>query len=148
LRNCSKHFMAPEISLPLSQQPSTPYQTPDKSSYTTPSYFSKINLNIIHPPTSYSSDLSLSFWLPTNHLNSFLFSRLCDPFPAHFITLCVIILVIPGEEHKVGCPFLCSFTNAVISLLLGPNLLLCIFFSDNLNLYFSVALSSRTNYTD
>jgi hypothetical protein len=31
---------------------------------TTPSYFSKIHFNIIHPPTSKSSYWYLSFWLP------------------------------------------------------------------------------------
>jgi hypothetical protein len=59
----SQHFLEPEGSLPCSQGPSTgPYPKPDESS----AYhhnLSKIHFNIIHPPTSWSSYWSFSFWL-------------------------------------------------------------------------------------
>jgi hypothetical protein len=51
----SQHFMETEGSLPCSQEPSTgPYPAAEQSSpvHTTPSYLSKIHLNIILPPTS------------------------------------------------------------------------------------------------
>jgi hypothetical protein len=59
----SQHFMEPEGSLPYSQQSSTgPYPEPDQSSPYHPYRF-KIRFNIILPPKSIPSQLSLSFWL-------------------------------------------------------------------------------------
>jgi hypothetical protein len=49
--------------------------------HTIPSRFSKINYNIVHPPTSWSSQWSLSFWLPgwrPSHTNLLIFSSLID----------------------------------------------------------------------
>jgi hypothetical protein len=42
-----------------------PYPEPDRSDpiHTIPSYLSKINFNIVHPLTSWSSQWSLSFWI-------------------------------------------------------------------------------------
>jgi hypothetical protein len=57
-----------------------------KSVQTTPSYFSNIHFNIIHPPTSWSSWWSLSFWL--SHQYSICIPLLphscylhCPPYP-------------------------------------------------------------------
>jgi hypothetical protein len=48
--------MEPESSLPYSLQRSTgPYPESDQSSQYHPSYLYKIRLNIIYPPTSWSS---------------------------------------------------------------------------------------------
>jgi hypothetical protein len=50
--------MEPERSLPCSQEPSTgSYPESDQSNpyHTILSYASKINSNIVHPPTSWSS---------------------------------------------------------------------------------------------
>jgi hypothetical protein len=47
--------MEPEGSLSWSQEPFTgPYPEPDHPVHTTSSYLSKIDFNIIHPPTSWS----------------------------------------------------------------------------------------------
>jgi hypothetical protein len=56
--------MDPESSLPCLQQSSADlYPDPDESSPYTPSYFSKIRLNIILPTTSTSSCWTIYFWL-------------------------------------------------------------------------------------
>jgi hypothetical protein len=58
----SQHFMEPEGSIPCSQKPSTG-PCPINPAHTIPSYLSKIHFNIVHVPTSWSSQWSLSFWL-------------------------------------------------------------------------------------
>jgi hypothetical protein len=58
----SQHFTEPEGSLPCSQEPSTsPYSEPDQFNPYHP-IPSKIHFNIVHPPTSWSSQWSLSLW--------------------------------------------------------------------------------------
>jgi hypothetical protein len=53
-----QHFMEPEGSLSCSQEPSTgPYPEPDQSNLLS------LHFNILHPPTSWSSKWSISFWL-------------------------------------------------------------------------------------
>jgi hypothetical protein len=52
---------------------------------TIPSYLSKIHFNIVHPPTSWSSLWSLSFYI--SHLYAFLFSPIRATFPANLILL-------------------------------------------------------------
>jgi hypothetical protein len=66
-----QHFMEPEGSLPCSKEPSTGlYPEPGQSNsiHTIPSYLSKIHFNFVHPPTSWSSQWSLSFWLSYQYL--------------------------------------------------------------------------------
>jgi hypothetical protein len=59
-----QHFMKPKSSVPCSQEPSTvPILSHINPTHTIPSYLSKIHFNIVHAPTSWSFQWSLSFWL-------------------------------------------------------------------------------------
>jgi hypothetical protein len=62
----SQRFREPEGSLPPSQKPSTgPYHEPDRSNPYHPILsLSKLHFSIVHPPTSWSSQWFLSFWIP------------------------------------------------------------------------------------
>jgi hypothetical protein len=84
--------MEPERSILCSQGPPTgPYPEPDNPVHTTPSYFSKIDFNIIHSPTSSCSLWSLSFRIShQNRICNTLLSYMCyircpshSPWPAH-----------------------------------------------------------------
>jgi hypothetical protein len=83
-RTC-QHFMEPEGSLPCSQDPQlVPILSQINPIHAMPSYLSKIHFNIVHPPTSWSSQWSLSFFgFPTNILYAFLFS----PFVLHALPI-------------------------------------------------------------
>jgi hypothetical protein len=60
----SQHFMESEGSLPCSESPPlVPILSQINSIHTIPSYLSKIHFNIVHPPTSRSSQCSLTVWL-------------------------------------------------------------------------------------
>jgi hypothetical protein len=69
----SQHFMEPEGSIPCSQEPSTgPYPEPYQSNPHHPILSTKIHFSIVHPPTSWSSQRFLSFWLspPISYMHS------------------------------------------------------------------------------
>jgi hypothetical protein len=56
--------------------------------------------NIVHPPTSWSSQWSFPSWFPTNILYGFFFSPIRATCHTHLILLDLIILIILGEKYK------------------------------------------------
>jgi hypothetical protein len=108
----SQHVMEPEGSLPCSQEPSTgPYPEPYQSN---PYHFS-----IVHPPTPWSSQWSLSFWL--SHKYPIRIPRLPHsyymPRPPHPPWLnhsndtwrrvqVMKLLIMNGRIHKIKCVIL------------------------------------------
>jgi hypothetical protein len=99
----SQHFMEPEDSLPCLQEPTIfPIQSQIKRILTIPYYRSKIHFNIVHPPTPWSSQRSLSpSGFPTNILYPFPFFPICATCPAH---LTEINLYAEIREEKVTSP--------------------------------------------
>jgi hypothetical protein len=59
-----QRFMEPEGSLRIHKSsPPVPILSHIDRIPTIPSYLTKIHINIVHPPTSWSSQWSLSFWI-------------------------------------------------------------------------------------
>jgi hypothetical protein len=93
--------------------------------HTIPSFLSKIQFNIVHPSTSWSSQWPPSFRLPANILYAFLLNHIRATRPAHLIFINLIILIILGGKYKlwstVKINLLQKFTRS-----LGPGRIPCI----------------------
>jgi hypothetical protein len=72
--------------------------------HTIPSYLSKINFNIVYPPTSLSSQWSLSFWLSHHYPICIPLPPIRAKCPAHVILLDLFILIrIIGDLREINC---------------------------------------------
>jgi hypothetical protein len=91
--------MEPEALLPCSQDPYLLGQI--EPVHTTPSYLSKIHLNIIHLPTSWSSWWCISFWLSHQYSVCIPLFSIRATYPFNLILLDVIFLIILCEEYKL-----------------------------------------------
>jgi hypothetical protein len=69
--------------------------------HTIPFYTSKIDFNIVNPPTYWSSLSAPSFYLSQDILYAFLISPIRATYPANLILLDLLILLILGEECKL-----------------------------------------------
>jgi hypothetical protein len=126
----SQHFMEPEGSIPNSQEISTcSYPEP-------PSHLSKIHLNIIHPPTSWSSSGLFPSGFPPNNLYAFLFSPIRATWPTDLILLDLIILIILGEEYRSQSSSLYNFLHSPLTSSLFSH---CWDVEENSRLFYAVA---------
>jgi hypothetical protein len=95
----SQRFMEPEDSLPRSKSPPlVPILSQIDPINTISSYLSKIHFNIVHPPTSWSSQWSLSFWISHQYPRCISLLPIRSISLAHLVVLDLIILIILGEE--------------------------------------------------
>jgi hypothetical protein len=114
--------------------------------YTIPFYHSKIHFNIVHPPTSWSSWWSLSFWLSHQY-------PICIPSRPHSCYMPCLSHPLwldhsnyVWQEVKVMKLLIMQFPPiSVTSHLFGPNILLSILFSNTfLNVREQVSHPYRT----
>jgi hypothetical protein len=74
-------------------------------------YISKIHFNMFYPPTCWSSQWSLSFWLSHNILYAFLLFPIRATCLTHLILLDLIVLIILGEDTSYEVPHYALFSN-------------------------------------
>jgi hypothetical protein len=134
----------PKGSTPHSQQPATgPYHEPVKSN-PTPAILPKIHSDPILPPMPWSSEWSLSFRLPHQHLVHFSMRATC---PVHLICLDPICLMIFGAECKLCSSSVCNFLySPITSSLVGPNIFLRTLFSNTLSPRSSLSVRDQVSH--
>jgi hypothetical protein len=66
-----------------------------------PPHLYKIYLNIVHPPTSWSSQWSISFWFSHQYPTCIHLRPIPATCPAHLMLLDFIILIMFGKEPQV-----------------------------------------------
>jgi hypothetical protein len=105
-----------QVSLSCAQEPSTgSYPEPDQSNPHHP-ILSKIHFNIVHPPTSWSSQWSVSSCLSHQYPMCIPLLPIRATCPDHHILLDLIILVYPTVTNIIyNLPIVTSYTIYIVN---------------------------------